>query len=461
MKKISKTFLFLFSFILANNVLGLDIGDKAPKLEISDWVCGGSVKIEYNKNEDINKIYVLFFWAAWDGGSLHLLNFVEKENELFKYDDVVFIGISKENTSKIKQFLRKIPGIDINLGIDDTANTYNKYMSRMSGLPMFFIIGKDGKLLWKGPPFEVDRVIKKIVTGTFDTDEQLKIEKIRQKIRTASIRFEKDKIIDDAKNILKIDPSDETAINIIVQKFIDDREYKRALNFISSSKHEVHGNKFTMRFLYFYELRIINLMDNKNKVESLLKKLVNNYSVSFSNSPKALNELTAAILNDVPFELWPIDGLLRMSERAVRLETLFNRKSEQLGLRLQILAKIYYHLGKIDKALNTQIKANRLFKNIINEKKGIRLAEFYKKLLNFHIEKNASILHKQYSETVENLGEYLQTLGKVYYYLGDIEQAVITQKNANKLLREKQNRVTGKLLENFYKKTYKLSKGNL
>lgn len=392
---------------LCNISYALDVGDRAPELNVSEWVRGKPVVLFPKNNEkydiatinaavldlpffrglpvkaktlekkrNTSYIYVIFFWATWTNSSLRLLDFVEKEKNLYSNEDIVFLGISKENASRVKNYLEPKNNINISLGIDNKAETYDKYMQGTKGVPVFFIIGRNGELIWKGSPLEVDRVLSRVVAGTFDAEGQGKIEELRESIKNSSHIFDNNSKKKAAIKTLNIDPTDETAINIVVDNYIRKNQIVKAIEFVENARKKAGENKYLQRNLFYIELGIIRGMD-VNKSKDILNNLTKSFYATFYDNSVFLNEFAVMILKNAPFEVRPLKELLKMAERAVFLESKRNAISENLGMYLQTLARVYYCLGWFTKAITTQSQAIPLLKDKKERKTALLKQKYY------------------------------------------------------------------------------------
>jgi len=420
--------------LLCDATFALDVGERAPALNVLQWVRGEPVilfsKNKRNRNantvlldflhgmlvydvdnplstgrllqlvrnsKDVVKhhsdyntkplgigiaenIYVIFFWATWSNSSLHLLDFVEKESKLYKSDNVVFVGISKEKLFRVNNFLKGKNDINFSLGVDNKAETYDEYMLGTQGVPVFFIIGRNGKLAWKGSPFEVDRVLSRVIAGTFNTDDQNKIEELREDIRNSSHIFDSNSKLNAAKKTLAIDSTDEVAINIIVDDHIEKNQILKAIEFCENARKEAGDNKYLQRSIYYVELSIIRGMDI-SKSKKILNNLAKNFEITFRNSPEFLNEFVVMVLRNAPFEIRPLGELLKMAEQSVDLEKKRNGISERLGIYLQTRARVYYCIGWFTKAITTQNYAIPLLKDKKERRTALLKEKYYTEAL--------------------------------------------------------------------------------
>ena len=153
----------------------LNIGDPAPSLGHVSWLKG-----QPTTSFEKGKIYVVEFWATWCGPCK--ANIPNLTNLAKKYAGKVSIsGIDiwestdpKDTTytNRVSAFVKKEGDqMAYNIGVDDIAKgTANAWMkaSGEGGIPMSFVIGKDGKIAWMGHAEGLDKVLEGVTTGTFD-----------------------------------------------------------------------------------------------------------------------------------------------------------------------------------------------------------------------------------------------------------------------------------------------------
>jgi peroxiredoxin len=367
-------------FAFGNVLTALEIGEKAPALNISKWVAGSTATLN-NKDK---KMYVVFFWATWDKNlSAMIMNYVSRENYIFGKEGVEFIGISKENPKRVRDFLKDYPNINFSIGLDNKAKTYSAYMQGTKGVPMFFIIGQDRKLIWKGTPFEANRVLVRALSGTFDAEMQKQIVKYRERIKKASQMLDNKEKVYYARKILKLDPTDRNAINIIIDNDIIKGNEEKAIDFIRLSRKKAAGKKYIQRELFFLELSIVRAMNNPLGKEKLAE-LVKEYSTTFSNNSDALNSLVIVISRDVPLSIIPLAEIYNISKKAVKLAEATPHDNENLSSCFQARARVYYSIGHLDKAVSTQEKAIQLMDNKtrkVDKDTALLMEAYYKEAL--------------------------------------------------------------------------------
>jgi thiol-disulfide isomerase/thioredoxin len=185
MKKIelTKSMRLLFIVILVGGVAtstaepgagALGIGDPAPALQVGAWVQGEPVT-EFAPD----KVYLIEFWATWCGPCLESIPHLNEIAAAYDGKGLVVIGqnISEPDESRVKPFVEKMGDkMTYRVALDDKLQTEKGAMattwlnaSGASGIPLAFLVGKDGKIAWIGHPMVLERtVIEKVLAGTFD-----------------------------------------------------------------------------------------------------------------------------------------------------------------------------------------------------------------------------------------------------------------------------------------------------
>lgn len=203
----------------------LNIGDKAPALSIMDWVKGSPIDLAKDVKR---KIHVVEFWAVWCPPckmSVPLLTELQKKYRR----DLVIVGVTEpdagRNTpSAIRRFVKE-QGSNMGYTVAiDTGKTVEAYMMAAGavGIPHAFVVARDGRIAWQGSPLDpaLETAIEGLIKGTFD----LAGAKIEQEVNK---RFEQldlmlqlgqwQKVWDGLVEILRMDPANEMAVDVLVR----------------------------------------------------------------------------------------------------------------------------------------------------------------------------------------------------------------------------------------------------
>jgi len=355
--------LSVLSLLLSSNIIcALEIGQKVPEIKVSEWVKGSAITFRDKNNKEDNKIYILFFWATWLKEASRFTDFVMMEKEFYSKENLVFVGITREKASLLKKFVKEHPEVDLSLGIDDNSQSYNAYMNDVKNLPAFFIIDSKGRLLWKGSPIEFDRVIRRIIDDTFDPVEQEEIEKLREKVRDYSHMLNTEKETQFSEEILKLDPTDEVSIKLISSNMVKEGKLEEAYRFIEEARAKAVDSQYIQRALFLNELELVMQMTLSHE-KTYLEYIAKNYLESFSNSPRYLNEFSIRLLREFPLEVLPVGLLTDAVNKAIYILEKDKGNKDDMGSYYLTQARLYYIVGKLDKAVITQDKAIGMLKD--------------------------------------------------------------------------------------------------
>jgi len=145
------------------------LGDPASELTIATWAKHGPVKLADGKGKTI---FVVEFWATWCGPCKESIPHLTKLQRKFKDKGVVFVGVSPEDASTVKSFVKTMGAkMDYAVAVDDRGWTTSAYLEAfgIDWIPHAFLIDKDGKIAWHGNPMaELEDVIEAVLNGEWD-----------------------------------------------------------------------------------------------------------------------------------------------------------------------------------------------------------------------------------------------------------------------------------------------------
>ncbi|WP_428225178.1 TlpA family protein disulfide reductase [Flavobacterium sp.] len=241
MKKV--IFLILVIFLTGNlySQDTLRIGDKAPKINITDYILNApkDKKIE-------NKFIILEFWATWCApclGSVPHLN--DLQNKFKSRKDLFFLSLTYEKPEKTKRTLEKVKFKTIVVS-DQTKKTETNF--NVEGIPHTVLIDNKGIVKWIGKPYELNStMIENFLNG--------------QNILTDNIELktEKNEGIEAEKK--------ESEINTYVALgFLKDKNTQYIFSLINANK-----NDYGMAIENFAKGKYIDL---NNNLKSILSKII-------------------------------------------------------------------------------------------------------------------------------------------------------------------------------------------
>ena len=164
----------------------LKIGQKAPQLDVENWISLGDEKFKPVTKFEDGKVYVVEFWATWCGPCIASMPHLAKLQEKYADKGVQIISITSDKMDAIDNLLDKEAsngeGDDktyrditshycLTSDPDDSASRDYMLATRQNGIPAAYIVGRDGRLEWTGHPMEMDKPLQQILDGTWDRAE--------------------------------------------------------------------------------------------------------------------------------------------------------------------------------------------------------------------------------------------------------------------------------------------------
>jgi len=136
----------------------ITVGDAAP-----DWTLKDADGVSHTLSEKKGKIVVMDFWATWCGPCKAAMPAVQRLHKKLGSDKVEIFGVNTFERGDAPAYMKKSGFTYACLLKGDTvAQEY-----KVSGIPTFYVIGTDGKVLWNAVGFgaehekEIEEVIRK------------------------------------------------------------------------------------------------------------------------------------------------------------------------------------------------------------------------------------------------------------------------------------------------------------
>jgi thiol-disulfide isomerase/thioredoxin len=152
----------------------LGIGDAAPELAIATWLTG-----EPLDGFPEGSVTVVEFWATWCGPCRTSMPHISELQEQYG-ETVRFVGVTREEQDVVEEFLGQEQSegktwqeaITYRLAIDEADTTNTAYMraAGQNGIPCAFIVGKDGHVEWIGHPMQIDDPLAAVVNDSYDRE---------------------------------------------------------------------------------------------------------------------------------------------------------------------------------------------------------------------------------------------------------------------------------------------------
>jgi thiol-disulfide isomerase/thioredoxin len=323
----------------------LSIGDKAPALEVSQWVKGD--KIERLEKD---QTYVVEFWATWCGPCKVSIPHLTELQKKYQDKGVKIIGVSVMETDPkdVEPFVKKMGDkMEYSVAIDDMPKGDDANPGKMAknwlmasqseGIPTAFIV-KTGKIAWIGHPMDLEERLEKVISPKFDFAKAIseareeKAKELEESARKTALRK---KIEEFSKKLSNLGPN---------------ASRKQMLELVNKTLEEnpdlegfIGGQKYVL------------MVETGDKGASAYgMKLV---EVTFKENPRALSLLAWMQLDP--------EGELAADKRDNKLALKAAVRANELtqgedGTILDVLAQAYFKTGDPTKALEAQEKAVKL-----------------------------------------------------------------------------------------------------
>ncbi len=181
----------------------LEIGSKAPALDIEHWVHDGKGFFQPVTEFESGRVYVVEFWATWCPPCIASIPHLAELQTKYRGEGLQIISISDEPLEEVEAFLeRKHPESQKTfneltsaycLTTDPDRSSHADFMaaSGQNGIPAAFIVGKSGKIEWIGHPMELDEPLDAVIHDTWDREaykRELKLREEMERLREETMR---------------------------------------------------------------------------------------------------------------------------------------------------------------------------------------------------------------------------------------------------------------------------------
>ena len=359
-----KTLLLIFLAINTFTCFALKVGETAPKLQIDSWIKNGPAKMADIKGK---QIYVVEFWKTTCKPCVKVMPYFHELKN--KYKDLTIISISTEKADVVKKFLSNYKNINYKVAVDDKEKTYKSYMQGNGNIPVAFIINKNGTVAWIGHPMDIYIPLQRIMTGKFDIKQTARHQGIYKKIQ---ILMSQKKYTESLKTIddeLKNSPDNVQFIALKTFTLFKLNKKDEALNFAGEmmKKHPTNMNIFELK------AHMLGQLKKYKELDALYLEFINNCK----DKPLLLNQLTRKLLG-TRFGEAKLEPALRAAELAYSNRKLHKNQRASIG---ETLARIYYMVGRIDRAIIIQKVVCRILKKNKSQKfiYSLRILQYYQK----------------------------------------------------------------------------------
>lgn len=335
----------LGAVIAAPWATALEIGDAAPALKIKEWVRGDAVNLA---KEAAKKIHLVEFWATWCPpckASVPLLTQYQKKHE----KDLVIVGVTdadpyRNSPTDIKQFVKEQgANMAYTVAIDDDGATTKAYMQEdVVGIPYAFLVGRDDKVVWHGSPLDpaLEKIIPEVIGGKYDVNAAKKAADLEQEVakrfQTLEMAYQlgqREAVWEGVIDILRIDPANETAMQILTSLYADDP--KKAEAFRTCIRDHTSKHKTNVKAMLALAQTLSDHEDLSTRMPDLaLEAAKSAYEASGQRERDAVEVYARAL-----YQIGDLDRAMSLQKDAVALTPESERETPERVLKYFELCK--------------------------------------------------------------------------------------------------------------------------
>ena len=342
---------FLFAVFFLTTVSAIEPGGLISIEELAKKAEAVNPPVQTETQPAVKAPYevIMFFdMAARDSVPyiMMLENLKRNLAELPRNEQAEIFALSRGIRSSVKSVMEQNE-ITLPIHVDPRRALFNEYASDELVLP-FALIAKDGKVLWKGSPIDLENILNLMRTGKFNPDIQLKVARLRKEMQMAVQASLPDVILRCANEILKMQPGDSLAIQAKLFVFENSNRFPAALAFTRQNA-QANPNDVNQTLLY---LTYLQRAGNR----PLFAQALENAVQQFRKSPESLFRLlTFSVNGTVPFSWLPLNAIKALPDM---IRNDFNKQSVERRCAFhQYEAAVYYGLCDIRNAVRCQKQA--------------------------------------------------------------------------------------------------------
>lgn len=196
----------LISLLCIAAVSSLNIGDVAPSLEGTQWLNGTAPVFQ-------NQVTIVEFWRPSCGNCKaqlpHLTSLQKKYG-----DKLSIVSVSKYSVETMEEFI-KANGEQIEFTVGKVNKELSDaYMTGVTGVPYAFLINRDGIVVWKGHPADIDDILASTIEGDIDIEHLKEVAQLEAYLEDALNTNDPDIIDPINRKLLAVDPANEQGLEI-------------------------------------------------------------------------------------------------------------------------------------------------------------------------------------------------------------------------------------------------------
>ena len=368
MKKLS-----LGLFLAAAAVMGsgfLKIGSPAPEFGKGVWTKGKKVSLASFKGK---QMVAILFWQPEHSSVLAMQSFSRFAHQV-RREPVACVAVAEGSLQNIVKFplVRQLGTIP--LLVDNNKSNFNLFLRAENRLPAAVLIGKDGKLLWRGNPSRIPFMVNAVEKGKYDQKKVIGDDDFNAAFTGMIVK-------NNYKGALALLEKELTRPGVNPREIVSLQVgiYYRRLNSVKDAVAAIHRAQKRYPLdpgFYEMELKMLELGHMENKLGEFYFRLTS----IFKDHPRILLKFVTGELNR-PFAKMNPENIYTVARAAANAGK-YSSKREK-GRAMLYYAQSLYCLSRVDLALQIAEESLKYLKGEKEYKQAVEISGYYRKLAAF------------------------------------------------------------------------------
>lgn len=163
----------------------LKVGDPAPDISVDEWLIG-----EHKSDGDSNKAQIVSFWSSQSLRSFYSMRHWGRLQTAFPEFEFIVVCTDQKNETETMDMVEAIQGKLGKLSCP-IANDFDHKISEtwldaalQTETPCSFVCDQSGRLAWVGVPEQLESILTKLKSGSFDIETAIEINTAEKRTRS-------------------------------------------------------------------------------------------------------------------------------------------------------------------------------------------------------------------------------------------------------------------------------------
>ena len=372
MRRFTAILIFLGMICTAMAQISMTPGRKMPEVD-ANWVtpirrvCPG---------KDTKIMDIVVFSDVNNPEFVQTLRYLEslesKYRRMNKKNWILKVRVVVPNDKSVLERVVKFaePSFSVSIGSDINGRTFRNFVvTKVSEA----VIGVDGAIAWLGPVMDLDSIIASLMDGTFSMEDYRQISRMKLEMQTALRAGLPDVAAKTAEKILRKNPGDMTAIQVILYSYELKRQNSKAIEFLESCIAKCGKNSGRLRLL------LLDRISRSGNIPLWQKAAAE--AIKNSVTPDEKLNLAAFLLDMSPRFYFPAEQVPAMCADILKTPGISEDPEFHANV-LEIAARAEFAVCRLDNAISyqTQAVAIRRKQDSLFLKVSLHALEYYKKI---------------------------------------------------------------------------------